>query len=103
MTSLPPPLPGGRQVPPAPPAARVRRRGPGLLRAGVALVAWTAGFAGALVGSQVADWLDSPPKSASDEPINVSEPRGPIERRLDVAEVIDHMAASVITLSADVG
>ena len=66
------------------------------------MVAWVAGLTGALVGSQVADWLDSPPRSASDEPINVSEPSGPIEGRLDVGKVIDHIAASVVTISADV-
>jgi putative serine protease PepD len=68
----------------------------------VAIVAWVAGLTGALVGSQVSDWLDSPPKSASDEPINVSDAAGPIEARLDVGKVIDHMAASVVTISADV-
>lgn len=68
----------------------------------VAAVAWVAGLTGALVGSQLSDWLDSPPKSASDEPINVSDATGPIEARLDVAKVIDHMAASVVTISADV-
>jgi hypothetical protein len=51
-----------------------------------------AGLTGALVGNQLSDWIDSPPKSASDEPINVSAPSGPIEARLDVAKVIDHMA-----------
>lgn len=66
------------------------------------MVAWTAALAGALVGNQLSDWIDSPPKSASDEPINVSDPTGPIEGRLDVAKVIDHMAASVVTISADV-
>jgi putative serine protease PepD len=68
----------------------------------VGVVAWTAALTGALVGNQLSDWIDSPPKSASDEPINVSDPSGPIEGRLDVAEVIDHMAASVVTISADV-
>ena len=68
----------------------------------VGVVAWTAALTGALVGNQLSDWIDSPPKSASDEPINVSDPTGPIRGRLDVAKVIDHMAASVVTISADV-
>jgi S1-C subfamily serine protease len=68
----------------------------------VAVVAWVAGLAGALVGSRIADWLDEPPQSASDEPINVSDPSGPIEGRLDIARVIDHVAPSVVTISADV-
>jgi putative serine protease PepD len=68
----------------------------------VAVVAWLAGLTGALVGSQVSDWLDSPPRSASDEPINVSDPRTePIEGRLDVGRVVDHIAPSVVTISAD--
>ncbi len=65
-------------------------------------MAWVAGLTGALVGNQLSDWIDEPPKSATDEPINVSEPSDPIQGRLDVAKVIDHMAASVVTISADV-
>jgi putative serine protease PepD len=68
----------------------------------VAVVAWLAGLTGALVGNEVADWLDEPPQSASDEPINVSDPSGPVTTRLDVAGVIDHIAPSVVTISADV-
>ncbi len=67
----------------------------------VGIVAWVAGLTGALVGGQVSNWLDSPPKSASDEPINVSDPSGVIETRLDVGKVIDHIAPSVVTISAD--
>jgi putative serine protease PepD len=73
-----------------------------LLVAVVGFVAWFAGLTGALVGNELSDWLDSPPRSASDEPINVSDATGPIEGRLDVAEVIDHVAASVVTINADV-
>lgn len=98
MTSLPPPVPAAG--PPPPPAPRRRR--PVMLVVAIAIVAWVAGLTGALVGSEVADWFDSPPRSASDEPINVSEPRGPIEARLDVAQVIEHMAPSVVTISADI-
>ncbi len=73
-----------------------------LLVAAVGAVAWVAGLTGALVGNQLSDWIDSPPQSASDEPINVAAPSDPIEGRLDVAKVIDHMAASVVTISADI-
>ena len=100
MSPLPPPAPGVRATPPAPSPKR-RSRGVALVVT-VAVVAWVAGLTGALVGSQLADWLDSPPRSASDEPINVSESSGPVEGRLDVGQVIDHIAASVVTISADV-
>jgi S1-C subfamily serine protease len=102
---LPPPAPG---VSPGIPAPAPRRRTEDRKRrnwavvVAVGVVAWTAALTGALVGNQLSDWIDSPPKSASDEPINVSDPTGPIEGRLDVAKVIDHMAASVVTISADV-
>jgi putative serine protease PepD len=105
VSSLPPPAPG---VSPGIPAPAPRRRTEDRKRrnwavvVAVGVVAWTAALTGALVGNQLSDWIDSPPKSASDEPINVSDPTGPIEGRLDVAKVIDHMAASVVTISADV-
>jgi len=73
-----------------------------LLVAVIGAVAWVAGLTGALVGNQLSDWIDSPPQSASDEPINVSDPSGPIDARLEVAKVIDHIAASVVTISADI-
>ncbi len=100
MTSLPPPAPGVNAVPPAPSPRHAKRRGV-LLVGVVAAVAWVAGLTGALLGSQVSDWLDSPPRSASDEPIDVSDASGPIEGRLDVGQVIDHIAPSVVTISAD--
>ena len=101
MSSLPPPAPGVTAVPPAPAPKRARRRAATLIVV-VGVVAWVAGLTGALIGSQVSDWLDSPPRSASDEPINVSDPRTePIEGRLDVGKVVEHMAASVVTISAD--
>ena len=100
MTSLPPPAPGVNAVPPAPSPRHAKRRAV-LLVGVVAAVAWVAGLTGALLGSQVSDWLDSPPKSASDEPIDVSDASGPIEGRLDVGQVIDHIAPSVVTISAD--
>jgi putative serine protease PepD len=100
MTSLPPPAPGVNAVPPAP-SPRLAKRRAAVLVAVVAVIAWVAGLTGALLGSQISDWLDSPPRSASDEPINVSDPSGPIEGRLDVGKVIDHIAPSVVTISAD--
>ncbi len=105
MSLLPPPAPGVRPGLPAPAPRRDaidRKRRNGIVVVAVGVVAWTAGLTGALVGNQLSDWIDSPPKSASDEPINVSDPSGPIDGRLDVAGVIDHMAASVVTISADV-
>ncbi len=105
MTSLPPPAPGVSPGLPAPAPrreSRARTQRNWAIVAVVGVVAWTAALGGALVGNQLSDWIDSPPKSASDEPINVSDPSGPIEGRLDVAQVIDHMAASVVTISADV-
>lgn len=105
MTSLPPPTPGvgpSTHVLPATPAQRKPKGRGFLLVAAIGAVAWVAGLTGALVGNQLSDWIDSPPQSSSNEPINVSDPSGPIEARLDVAKVIDHMAASVVTISADI-
>jgi S1-C subfamily serine protease len=104
MHSLPPPAPGASPVadPIARPAPRARKRRGYLLVAVIGAVAWVAGLSGALVGNRLADWMDSPPRSASDEPLNVAEPSGPIGGRLDVAEVVDHIAASVVTISADI-
>ena len=105
MTSLPPPAPGVSPGIPAPAPRRsagARKRRSWAVVVAVGVVAWTAALAGALVGNQLSDWIDSPPRSASDKPINVSDPTGPIQGRLDVAKVIDHMAASVVTISADV-
>ena len=105
MTSLPPPAPGAHPGLPSTATRRVaqaRKRRTWIVVVAVGIVAWTAGLTGALVGNQLSDWIDSPPRSASDEPINVSAPSDPIEGRLDVAKVIDHMAPSVVTISADI-
>ena len=105
MSPLPPPPPGarpgvvavsrGRRV-------RPRRRAAWIYLAIVAAVGWVGGLTGAVVGNQVADYLDSPPRRASDEPIDVSAPRDPIDARVDVAAVIERVAPSVVTISADI-
>jgi len=68
----------------------------------VASVAWIAGLTGALLGDQLSNWLDKPPSRASDEPLNIAEPRDIIQTRVNVAEVADYVAPSVVTISADV-
>jgi len=68
----------------------------------VGTVAWVAGLAGAVLGGQVSDWLDKPPTRSSDEPIQVAAPRDEIERRVDVGQVVEYIAPSVVTISADV-
>ena len=98
---LPPPAPGVAPLPPAPPASRRPRRA-FLFVALVASVAWIAGLTGALLGDQLSNWLDKPPSRASDEPLDVAEPRDIIQTRVNVAEVADYVAPSVVTISADV-
>jgi len=112
MSPLPPPAPGSDPfgsppvVSPQPVAERrstPRTRRGFLYVAVVGIVAWVAGLTGALLGSQLSDWLDDPPTRASDEPINVAEPRDLSAGRLDVGDVIDYIAPTVVTVSADVG
>ena len=113
MSPLPPPAPGSDPfaTPPvvsAPAAVGGERPGPRTRRgfvyvAVVGVVAWLAGLTGALLGSQLSDWLDEPPTRASDEPLNVAEPRDLSAGRVDVGDVIDYIAPSVVTISADVG
>lgn len=112
MSPLPPPAPGSDPfasppvvTPPPVDGHRSRRR----TRRGfvyvavIGVVAWIAGLTGALLGSQLSDWLDEPPTRASDEPLNVAEPRDLSAGRVDVGDVIDYIAPSVVTISADVG
>jgi S1-C subfamily serine protease len=68
----------------------------------VGIVAWVAGLTGALLGSQLSEWLDKPPSRGSDEPLQVAEPRDVIQTRVDVAGVVDFVAPTVVTISADV-
>jgi S1-C subfamily serine protease len=116
MASLPPPLAGpprwpvpesgsaaspgpirsGEAAPPAP------RRRAWLWIVVVGVVAWIAGFAGALLGDRVADWTNDPPTRSSARPLDVAAPRGPVDQLVDVAAVADYIAPSVVTISADV-
>ncbi|MDX2378336.1 MAG: trypsin-like peptidase domain-containing protein [Acidimicrobiia bacterium] len=68
----------------------------------IGMIAWVAGFTGALFGDQIADWIDEPPSRASDEPLDVAAPRDPVDKRVDVAAVASYIAPSVVTISADV-
>jgi len=101
MAMLPPPPPGQSPVTYSLPRRSARRR-TGFLLVLVGLVAWLGGLGGALLGNQVADWLDSPPSRPSDQPIDVAAPRPGFENRLDVAQVADYVAPSTVTVSADV-
>lgn len=113
MSPLPPPAPGSDPfaTPPVvnPPAVAGGARSAHRTRRGfvyvavVGVVAWLAGLTGALLGSQLSDWLDEPPTRASEEPLSVAEPRDLSAGRVDVGEVIDYIAPSVVTISADVG
>jgi S1-C subfamily serine protease len=68
----------------------------------VACVALVASLVGAVLGNQISDWMNEPPSRASDEAINVAAPRDATERRIDIAQVVDYVAPSVVTISADV-
>jgi putative serine protease PepD len=68
----------------------------------IGIIAWVAGFTGAVFGDQIADWIDEPPSRASDEPLDVAAPRDPVDKRVDVAAVAGYIAPSVVTISADV-
>lgn len=69
----------------------------------VAIIAWLGGMGGALVGDNVAEWLDRPPTRPSSEPVDIANPRPGFENRLDVAQVAQFVAPSTVTISADVG
>ena len=100
---LPPPQQGSTPLPPAPPNGRHRQRRRFIFIGVVGVVAWVAGLAGALLGSQISTWLDQPPTRASDEAVRIAEPRNAIEARVNVAEVAMFVAPTVVTISADVG
>ncbi len=67
----------------------------------IGVVALVASTAGVFLGNRVTDWLNEPPTRGSDEAINVAAPRDAIERRIDVADVVEHVAPSIVTISAD--
>jgi putative serine protease PepD len=68
----------------------------------IGVIAWVAGFTGAVFGDQIAEWIDAPPNRSSDEPLDVAAPRDPVDRRVDVAAVANYIAPSVVTINADV-
>ncbi len=99
---MPPPAPGVRARPPAPPGARRARAWPVIVILGV--VALLAGLGGALLGSVLTDDDDSGP--AATAPTVVASPT--IERArsggaLAVADVANAVGPSVVTISADLG
>ncbi|MFT4865710.1 MAG: S1-C subfamily serine protease [Ilumatobacter sp.] len=100
---LPPPKPGATPLPPAPPTGQHRQRRRFIFIGLVGIVAWVAGLSGALLGSQISSWLDTPPSRGSDEAVQIAEPRDVIEARVNVAEVAKFVAPTVVTISADVG
>ena len=67
----------------------------------VGVVALVASTAGVFLGNRITDWLNEPPSRASEEAINVAAPRDVIDRRIDVGAVVDHVAPSIVTISAD--
>jgi S1-C subfamily serine protease len=67
----------------------------------IAVVALLASTAGVFLGNRLTDWMNEPPTRASDEAINVAAPRDAIDRRIDVAAVVEHVAPSIVTISAD--
>ena len=68
----------------------------------IGIVAWVAGLTGALLGSQLSGWFDKPPTRGSDQPLQIAEPRDVVQTRVDVAGVVDFVAPTVVTISADV-
>jgi S1-C subfamily serine protease len=106
MNPFPPPPPGARPAPPLTtlPARRRGQSAVGLFVL-VALVAALAGLMGIVVGVRLDDrgsTASAPPRSASDQPLDVAEPRPDGLRRIDVASVADRLAPSVVTISADI-
>jgi len=108
---LPPPPPGRPPVFDEPPQIHLEprlddpppRRRTGLLLGLVAIVAWIGGLGGAFVGAEISDWRNRPPTRASEQSVDVANPRPGFENRIDVAEVARFVGPSVVTVSADVG
>jgi S1-C subfamily serine protease len=71
----------------------------------VAVVAALAGLMGIVVGVRLDDNRaapGAPPRTASDQPLDVADPRADGLGRIDVATVADRLAPSVVTISADI-
>jgi S1-C subfamily serine protease len=73
-----------------------------MLALGIGCIAWTGGLLGALVGSELSDWLDRPPQRPSSQPVDIADARDGFEGRIDVASVAEFLAPSVVTISADI-
>jgi S1-C subfamily serine protease len=106
MNRFPPPPPGARPAPPLTtlPMQRRGRSAVGLV-ALVAVVAALAGLMGIVVGVRLDDNRaapGAPPRTASDRPLDVADPRADGLGRIDVATVADRLAPSVVTISADI-
>ena len=67
----------------------------------IGVVALVASTRGVFLGNRVTDWMNEPPSRSSDEAINVAAPRDAIERRIDIGAVADHVAPTIVTISAD--
>ena len=100
MVELTPTVPPA--APPPPPSPTPRRRGRrAALAAGVVVALVAAGLTGAVVN----DRLDSdprPPRRASGVALDVGAARDGSLPAIDVAAVADHIAPSVVTVSADI-
>jgi S1-C subfamily serine protease len=97
MPVMPPPAPGVRPRPPAPPGAARRRGWPVVVIAGVAALA--AGFAGALLGAALDD--EDQESSARSTTTVVPARRVNAQDALSVAEVAAAVGPSVVTISVD--
>lgn len=100
MTVLPPPAPGVKARPPSPPGRAPQRRWP--LVAALAGTALGAGLLGALIGSagddDGGDALRSGANTSGRPPVVVE---GDAEGAVPVRAVVDAVAPSVVTISAD--
>lgn len=92
-----------RPAPPAPPAPRPPRRWGRRVGLSLALVAAMVGAG--VVGAVINDELDrdpTPPQRASSVALDVGAARDGELPAIDVAAVADHIAPSVVTISADI-
>ncbi len=98
MPVMPPPAPGVRPRPPAPPGGKRRSEWPIVVVAGV--VALVAGLGGALIGSAITDEDDAPAAASTTTPL----PAEPVKTRgsISVASIAGAVGPSVVTISADV-